>query len=210
MFNLPKGPVQESASQLVDSASCACESKGYLVVGLLVCITSIATVVAWPCLRSRFPCVSSSELNAKEARLGGIYHDALRTAVLHGSALEDITHRWMWYVCPLDSKTMFADAFQHVSLNFKASQIRSMSLSMDAELSPLWKTYIGLHLKLVPEFVAWYQEADVLERELQFNIESDKQLRCRMEFHRRIHGLVGFSNPASAGLPAPITRHADV
>ncbi|ESK82872.1 hypothetical protein Moror_1396 [Moniliophthora roreri MCA 2997] len=52
---------------------------------------------------------------------------------------------------------------------------------MDKMSQSLWKIYFGVHPSLVPDIIAWYMDAEDLERDIQLLIESDTQRQSEVE-----------------------------
>ncbi|KAI3601315.1 hypothetical protein WG66_013254 [Moniliophthora roreri] len=72
-------------------------------------------------------------------------------------------------------------ARKRINLKKQASQIRSKDLVMEEKSHSLWKIYLGFRPALVSDTVAWYKEAEDLERGIQSLMESDAQHRLQLE-----------------------------
>ncbi|EEB89863.1 hypothetical protein MPER_11997 [Moniliophthora perniciosa FA553] len=123
---------------------------------------SIASAL-WPLIRSRYPCVTIAGLEAKEHRVYGLFQNAVENGILVG-------------------QTMQIMEVKQIELEYRASQIRARNLEMTSSMCFI---YLGFHPQLVPELSAWYNDAGILEQDIQFKVESDTQHRCRAELQRR-------------------------
>ncbi|KAI3606381.1 hypothetical protein WG66_009576 [Moniliophthora roreri] len=168
-----------SSHQLVDAVLGESESNALPTYGLLkFTISTFIAAALWHLIRLRYPCITTAGLNSKEKKVDELYEDAIEKDSFTGPTLEDITRRRIERV-----------------LKAKASQIRTRSLAM---ASSIWLIYFDFHPKLVDDLSKWYKAADILERDIQSNIESDIQHRYRMELQRRTGGQDRSPN-ASAG-----------
>ncbi|KAK7041470.1 40S ribosomal protein S6 [Paramarasmius palmivorus] len=165
----------------------------------VVALTVMSALVgaSWPYLRSRYPCVTILELTAKEKSLDEVWSNASVEGCLNGSILATMTQR--------RTERVFLD----LVLKTEASEIRIKALNMD-DAPSLWRIYLGLHPSLVPEIVAWYKQADALERELQIKIElhSQGQLQSNPWNSAQSSSLSSITPPPPTYPPSHVhTRH---
>ncbi|EEB97064.1 hypothetical protein MPER_03695, partial [Moniliophthora perniciosa FA553] len=121
------------------------DSHNILVYIILFGSTIFVASVLWPLIRSRYPCITIAGLEAKEKRVLGLLQDAVKKGILVGP-------------------TMQIMEVKQINLEYRASRIRMRSLGM---ASSMWFIYLGFHPQLVPTLSAWYNDADILEQEIQ-------------------------------------------
>ncbi|ESK88493.1 hypothetical protein Moror_1291 [Moniliophthora roreri MCA 2997] len=139
------------------------DTGSYLVYGISA-LSLLFAAALWPYIRSHYPCFTTSELTAKQKKINQVYDMALVTVSLvhFGDKLQE-------------------KAIRLTALKNRASRIRSRDLQMDKTSKSLWKIYLGFHPSIVLDIVAWYKDAEDLERDIQLLIESDTQRQSEAE-----------------------------
>ncbi|ESK90109.1 hypothetical protein Moror_7848 [Moniliophthora roreri MCA 2997] len=154
--------IEDFVHQVSDDAGVG-DSHNILVYILLFGSTVLITSVLWSLIRSQYPCITIAGLETKEKRVYGLFQDAVEKGTLVGQTRQIIE-------------------MKQIELEYRASQIRMRNLGL---ASSMWFIYLGFHPQLAPTLSTWYNDADTLEQEIQFKVESDTQRRCREELQRR-------------------------
>ncbi|KAI3607403.1 hypothetical protein WG66_004667 [Moniliophthora roreri] len=139
------------------------DSHNVLVYILLFGFTIPIASALWLLIRSQYPCITISGLEAKEKKVYGLFQDAVEKGILVGQTRQIME-------------------MKQIGLEYSASQIRMRNFGL---ASSMWYIYLGFHPRLVPELSAWYNVANTFEQEIQFKVESDFQRRCHAELQRR-------------------------
>uniref|UniRef100_A0A0W0G2G6 Uncharacterized protein n=1 Tax=Moniliophthora roreri TaxID=221103 RepID=A0A0W0G2G6_MONRR len=153
MAALANLPLEDSTSK--------CEFNGYLIAGLVALAACLVALVLRHYLRSRYPCITVSSLNNIEQSLDDLYRSRA-----------PIIQQLPSYATELDSISA-----RRVILKNRASRIRSRSLELDRMSSPIWKIYLGVHPRVIPNIVDWHNDVEDLERDIRSVIESITQYR---------------------------------